>query len=202
MAKTTATVTVGADTRPFERKMRSLGGGLGAGGGGGGGGGILSGMFRSATSALGAGLGLGAAFLGVRGAQSAFDLAKALSPEFAGAMNTISVLLQDSIKPAITTLGKALQRFMPTIESALGSFGRMLDDVVKFWTEDALNPEVWKDIGRMIVEGIEEYGGSGALMEDVRQFAPFDAGAILESGREAGAALRQQLFGAEGPSAL
>lgn len=154
MAKTTATVTVGADTRPFERKMRSLGGGLG--GGGGGGGGILSGMFRSATSALGAGLGLGAAFLGVKGAQSAFDLAKALSPEFAGAMNTISVLLQDSIKPAITTLGKALQRFMPTIETALGTFGRMLDDVVKFWTEDALNPEVWKDIGRMIVEGIKE----------------------------------------------
>ena len=200
MAKTTATVTVGADTRPFERQMRSLGGGLG-GGGGGGGGGILGGMFRSATSALGAGLGLGAAFLGVRGAQSAFDLAKALSPEFAGAMNTISVLLQDSIKPAITTLGKALQRFMPTIESALGSFGRMLDDVVKFWTEDALNPEVWKEIGVMIAEAVKDHlGEKGASL--VEQLNPFNTPLQMERSRAIYEFFGRVPSGEEGPSAL
>ena len=164
MAKTTATVTVGADTRPFERKMRSLGSGLG--GGGGGGGGILGGMFRSATSALGAGLGLGAAFLGVKGAQSAFDLAKALSPRMPAAMNTIGVLLQDSIKPALERLGKALKDNMPTIE-ARRNIRKHVGRCREIWTEDAPDPEVWKDIGVMMRESIKEVlGETGERRKD------------------------------------
>jgi len=150
MAKTTATVTVGADTSPFQKAMKGLGGSLTAkrsmGGGMGGG----------AMSAIGQGLGIGAGLLGIKGFSSIIDNLKAISPEFAGAINSLSVAFQQALLPSAIKLAEFLLDVMPTIKTGLEMFGTALGDAIEFWTVDAFNPEVWKDIGLAISDSIKD----------------------------------------------
>ena len=149
MAKTTATVTVGADTSPFERKMRTLGRGLA--------GGVTTGVSRvggMAMSGLGAGLGIGAAFLGLQGLGAIFDKMRQVSPELNAQLTRLKVAIGDALVPVAFKLAEVLAEAMPTIESALSSFGTALADAIQFWTEDAFNPEVWKDIGQAIADSV------------------------------------------------
>lgn len=181
MAKgTTATVTVGADTRPFQRQMKQLGGRVG-GAARGVGGGIARGAASVGRSALGTGLGIGGAGLAFMGARSLFDELRAVSPEFAGAMNKLSVAFQDMLLPAAKILGQAFLNNMPAIQTGLNMFGSLLakvaegfaaalpiitdgllkfgeliSDAVKFWTEDAFDPKVWKDIGEAIAQAVKD----------------------------------------------
>lgn len=149
MAKTTATVTVGADTSPFERKMRTLGKGIS--------GGVSTGVSRvggMAMSGLGAGLGIGAASLGLQGIGSIFDKLRAISPELNAELTKLEVAIGDALEPVGSKLAEVLHEAMPTIESNLADFGTMLADAIQFWTEDAFNPAVWSDIGTAIAESV------------------------------------------------
>lgn len=149
MAKTTATVTVGADTSPFERKMRTLGKGIS--------GGVTTGVSRvggMAMSGLGTGLGVGAAFLGLQGIGSIFDKLRAVSPELNAELTKLKVAIGDALVPVAFKLAEVLREAMPTIQSALADFGTMLADAIQFWTEDAFNPAVWSDIGTAIAESV------------------------------------------------
>jgi hypothetical protein len=151
MAKTTATVTVGADTSPFERKMRTLGKGLT--------GGITAGVGRvggMAMSGLGAGLGIGAAFLGLQSLGSIFDQMRAVSPALNAELNKLRITIGNALFPAAEKLAMILRDNMPMIQNGLSEFGSMLADAIQFWTEDAFNPEVWKDIGIAISESIAD----------------------------------------------
>lgn len=154
MAKTTATVTVGADTKPFEKKMRGLGGSLKGVGG------AMRKPIGGAMSGLRAGIGGGLAFgamaAGLSGIGSVIDNLKAISPAFAGAMNNLSVAFQQALLPAAMQLASFLTKNMPAIASGLETFGIALGDAIKFWTEDAFNPEVWKDIGAAITESVRD----------------------------------------------
>lgn len=165
MAKTTATVTVGADTGPFERKMRTLGKGLA--------GGATMGAQRlggMGMSALGTGLGIGAAFLGLQGLSGVFNKMLQVSPALNAAMTQLSVSVGNALLPAATKLAEVLTTNLPAIESALDSFGTMLADVIQFWTEDALNPAVWSDIGTAIAESLADsikYLINGGATQDI-----------------------------------
>ena len=154
MAKTTATVTVGADTKPFEKKMKGLGGSLKGVGG------AMQKPIGGAMSGIRAGVGGGLAFgamaMGLAGIGSIIDNMKAISPEFAGAMNKLSVAFQQALLPAALELAGFLTRHMPAIASGLETFGIALGDAIKFWTVDAFNPEVWKDIGSAIAESVRD----------------------------------------------
>jgi len=150
MAKTTATVTVGADTKPFARAMRGLGKSVT--------GGVTAGVGRAggmAMSGLGAGLGIGAAFLGLQGLGSIFDKMRAVSPELNAELTRLKVTVGDALFPAAEKLAGVLRDNMPAIEAGLGEFGTMLADAIQFWTEDAFNFDVWKDLGAAIVDGIK-----------------------------------------------
>ena len=149
MAKTTATVTVGADTSPFERKMRTLGKGIS--------GGVTTGVSRvggMAMSGLGAGLGIGAAFLGLQGIGSIFDKLRAVSPELNAELTKLKVAIGDALVPVAFKLAEVLRENMPWIQSTLADFGTALADAIQFWTEDAFNPAVWADIGEAIAESV------------------------------------------------
>lgn len=163
MAKTTATVTVGADTSPFQKAMKGLGGSLTAkrsmGGGMGGG----------AMSAIGGGIGLGAGLLGLKGIGSVIDNLKAISPEFAGAINSLSVAFQQALLPSAIKLAEFLLDVMPTIKTGLEMFGTALGDAIEFWTVDAFNPEVWKDIGLAIADSIKD-SMTSVVGEDATSF--------------------------------
>jgi len=164
MAKTTATVTVGADTKPFARAMRGLGQSVS--------GSITAGVGRAggmAMSGLGAGLGIGAAFLGLQGLGSIFDKMRAVSPELNAELMKLKVAVGDALFPAAQKLAEVLRDNMPAIESALSAFGGALTDAIQFWTEDAFNPDVWKDIGVAIADSVREAmdAGSGAIIEKV-----------------------------------
>lgn len=157
MAKTTATVTVGADTGPFERKMRSLGRGLA--------GGATVGVQRvggMAMSGLGAGLGIGAAFLGLRTVGSTFDQLRAVSPQLNAELTKLKVAIGDALVPVALGLAEMLNRNLPTIEAELKMFGNALGDAIQFWTEDAFDPAVWKDIGYAIVDSVRDAANSTA----------------------------------------
>jgi hypothetical protein len=151
MAKTTATVTVGADTKPFARAMRGLGKSVS--------GSITAGVGRvggMAMSGLGAGLGLGGAFLGLQGLGSIFEKMRAVSPALNAELTKLKVAIGDALFPAAEKLAQVLRDNMPMIQSSLRSFGMALTDAIQFWTEDAFNPEVWKDIGVAIAESISD----------------------------------------------
>jgi len=151
VAKTTATVSVGADTSPFERKMRTLGRGLA--------GGVTTGVSRvggMAMSGLGAGLGIGAAFLGLQGLGSIFDKFRAVSPELNAELTKLKVAIGDALVPVAFKMAQVLNQAMPSIESGLKTFGDALGDAIQFWTEDAFNPAVWKDIGQAIVDAVRD----------------------------------------------
>jgi len=129
MAKTTATVTVGADTSPFQKAMkglsssltaeRSIGGALGGG----------------AMSALGSGLGFGAGLLGIKGFGSIMDLMKALSPELNGAIIKLKVAFADALVPAAESLAIALNSMMPAIKKILDIGGKSVKDAKEFWSQ-------------------------------------------------------------------
>lgn len=151
MAKTTATVTVGADTSPFERKMRTLGKGIG--------GGLTTGIGKvggMAMSGLGAGVGAALGFLGLQGAGSIFDMMLAESPALNEQFTKLKTTLGDALQPAAEKLAEVLEENMPEIQEALESFGNMLSDALDFWTEDAWDPAVWADIGEAIAEAVKE----------------------------------------------
>ena len=175
MAKTTATVTVGADTKPFARAMRGLGKSVT--------GGVTAGVGRAggmAMSGLGAGLGIGAAFLGLQGLGSIFDKMRAVSPELNAELMKLKVAVGDALFPAAAKLAQVLRDNMPMIESGLSAFGTMLSDAIQFWTEDAFNPEVWADIGQAIGDAVLEYlNGAKDVIADVV------AGPYSPEGREA-----------------
>lgn len=155
MAKTTATVTVGADTRPFDRKMKNLG----SGGIGGRAGGLASRAGGAAMSGLGMGLGALGAVAGVGGLQALIDNLRVLSPKLDGFFKGLEVAFQQLLKPAAIALGEALYEQIPRINSAMKDFGESLGDAVRFWTEEAFDPAVWKDIGQAIVESIQDAVG-------------------------------------------
>jgi len=164
MAKTTATVTVGADTKPFARAMRGLGKSVS--------GSITAGVGRAggmAMSGLGAGLGIGLAFLGLQGLGSIFDKMRAVSPELNAELTKLKVTIGDALAPAADKFAEVLRNNMPAIEAALGEFGTMLSDAIQFWTEDAFHPAVWKDIGVAIADSVRDAmdAGSGAIIEKV-----------------------------------
>jgi len=151
MAKTTATVTVGADTKPFARAMRTLGQGIT--------GGITVGVGRmgdAAMSTLGTGLGIGLGFLGLNSLSAVFGKLLAVSPQLSGAFTQLKVAVSDALIPAATKLAELLTDNLPVIESGLNSFGNMLADAIQFWTEDAFKPEIWKDIGEAIAEAVRD----------------------------------------------
>lgn len=183
MAKTTATVTVGADTRPFERKMKTLGSGLGKTGGA-----LGAGVQRvggAAMSGLGAGLGFGAAMLGVGSIQGLFNELMAVSPKLTGALRSISVAFQQALIPAAGKLADLLLSNMPAITSGLESFGKMLGDAIQFWTDDAFDPAVWKDIGLAMAEAVRDGIRDLAQLPDDVSSA---AGAAARSAAGGGAA--------------
>jgi hypothetical protein len=151
MAKTTATVTVGADTSPFERKMRTLGKGLTGGITAG-----VSGIGNAAMSTLGTGLGIGLGFLGINSLPAIFDKLRAVSPQLSSAFTQLKVSVSDALIPAANKLAEVLNDNMPAIESGLSMFGEMLADAIQFWTEDAFKPEIWKDIGEAIADSVRD----------------------------------------------
>jgi len=127
-----------------------------------------------AMSSLGTGLGIGAAFLGIQSMSSIFDKLLAVSPELNAAFTRLKVAIGDALVPVAFKFAEVINQHMPQIESALADFGlalmdavphiasfvsdfgTMVSDAIQFWTEDALDPNVWKDIGLAIVEGIQQ----------------------------------------------
>lgn len=160
MARTTATVTVGADTRPFEKKMKTLGSGLKGGGG------IGGGIGGAAMSGLGFGAGALGALAGIRGFSSLLDNLKAVSPKLAGALESLTTSLQESLKPAAIALADVIIDKLPLIEEALESAGVMLGDAVKFWTEEAFDPAVWKDLAAGITDAVKSLLGNNATVNN------------------------------------
>lgn len=151
MAKTTATVTVGADTSPFERKMRTLGKGIG--------GGLTTGIGKvggMAMSGLGAGVGAALGFLGIQGLSSFFDMMLAQSPALNEQFIKLKTAMGQALLPAAEKLATVLTENMPAIQEALEGFGNMLADAIGFWTEDAWDPAVWADIGEAIADSFME----------------------------------------------
>jgi hypothetical protein len=151
MAKTTATVTVGADTKPFARAMRGLGKSVS--------GSITAGVGRvggMAMSGLGAGLGLGAAFIGLRSLTAVFEKMLAVSPALNAELTKLKVSVGDALFPVAEEFARVLEENLPMINSGLAAFGTALGDAIKFWTEDAFNPDVWKDIGAAIAESVTD----------------------------------------------
>ena len=151
MAKTTATVTVGADTSPFQKAMKGLGGSLTAersiGGGLGGG----------AMSAIGTGLGFGAGLLGIKGFNSIMDLMKAISPELNGAIVSLKVAFADALLPAAESLAKGLIAIMPAINKILDAASKAFSDAKEYWTDGGFN----------FKESIQDFSGAvGIKMGD------------------------------------
>ena len=161
MARTTATVTVGADTRPFEKKMKTLGSGLKGGGG------IGGGIGGTVMSGLGFGAGALGALAGIRGLGGVLDNMKAVSPELAGALEGLTTILQESLKPAAMALADVLVEKLPLIEGALEEAGVMLGDAVKFWTEEAFDPAVWKDLASGITDSVKSLLGDNPTVNGV-----------------------------------
>jgi hypothetical protein len=164
MAKTTATVTVGADTKPFARAMRGLGKSVS--------GSITAGVGRvggMAMSGLGAGLGLGAAFIGLRSLTAVFEKMLAVSPALNAELTKLKVSVGDALFPVAEEFARVLEENLPMINSGLAAFGTALGDAIKFWTEDAFNPDVWKDIGAAIAESVTDAikSGSATVIEQV-----------------------------------
>jgi nucleoside permease NupC len=129
--------------------MRTLGKGIS--------GGVTTGVSRvggMTMSGLGAGLGVGAAFMGLQGIGSIFDKLLAVSPELNAAMTRLKVAIGDALVPVAFKLAEFLNQLMPTIEAGLKTFGDALADAIQFWTEDAFDPAVWKDIGTAIAESV------------------------------------------------
>jgi len=176
VAKTTATVTVGADTSPFERKMRTLGKGIS--------GGITMGAGRlggMAMSGLGAGIGFGALALGVGSLSSVFNQLLAVSPALNAAFTKLQVAIGQALLPAADAFAKVLITNMPAIQSGLKVFGDMISDAIQFWTVDAFNPAVWKDIGTAIAEAV-----STAVSPQNIQAARAEAGTMVEEATGSG----------------
>ena len=109
-----------------------------------------------AMSGLGAGLGIGAAFLGLQGLGSIFDKMRAVSPELNAELTKLKVAIGDALFPVAVQFADVLRENMPAIQSGLEMFGNALADAVQFWTEEAFNPEVWKDIGVAIAEAVQD----------------------------------------------
>ena len=191
MARTTATVTVGADTKPFDRKMRTLGKGLrGTGAAIGAGAGRVA---RAGMSGLGAGVGLGLGFLGLKGAGGNFNEMLAASPKLAGAVNQLKVAFQQALIPAAIKLADFLLANMPAITQGLEMFGNALADAIQFWTEDAFNPDVWRDIGVAIADSVRDAmklaveDGRGAAIGTARELAGGGTGGEVAAGAAAAA---------------
>lgn len=149
--KNTATVTVGADTKPFARKMRNLGRGIGNLGGK-----IQEKAPRAAMSGLRTGAGIGLGLMGIRGVSSLFDMMRSRSPELEGALNKLKSALGTALTPAAMKLAGFLTNNLPAINNALSGFGTMIGDAIQFWTEDAFDPAVWKDIGLAIADNVND----------------------------------------------
>jgi hypothetical protein len=150
--------------------MRTLGRGLA--------GGVTTGVSRvggMAMSGLGAGLGIGAAFLGIQGLSGVFNKMLQVSPQLNAAMTQLSVSIGNALLPAATALANVLTNNLPAIESALQSFGTMLSDAIQFWTEDAFDPAVWADIGTAIAEAVKEAFSPQNIKQTVA-----DVGATVE----------------------
>ena len=131
-------------------------------------------MGGMAMSGLGAGLGIGAAFLGLQGLGSIFDKMRAVSPELNAELTKLKVAIGDALFPVAVKLADVLRENMPAIQSGLEMFGNALADAIQFWTEDAFNPEVWKDIGVAIAEAVQDAitgagFGSETIAAPVRQ---------------------------------
>jgi len=160
MAKTTATVTVGADTKPFARAMRGLGksvsGSITAG---------VGGVGNMAISGLSTGIGMGLGMLGLNSIGSLFDKLRVLSPKLEGAFVALKVAVADALLPAAEKLGDAFVEMLPTIRAYTEEFGTMLGDAIEFWTQDALDPMVWRDIGDAIVESVRDAALAMGLIE-------------------------------------
>jgi len=174
MAKTTATVTVGADTKPFARAMRSLGTSISGKIGGV----VTGGADRAAgmgMSMLGAGLGAGLGFLGLQGIGSAFNTLLAISPQLSAAFTQLKVAVAGALVPVAFQLAQSLNNLLPSITSGLAGFGQMLADAVDFWTQDAFDPAVWKDLGSAIYEQIRE-----AISPSTIQSVMQTAGQVVE----------------------
>ncbi len=161
MARTTATVTVGADTRPFEKKMKTLGSGLKGGGG------IGGGIGGAVMSGLGFGAGALGALAGISGLGSLLDNMKAVSPELTGALESLTTSLQESLKPAAIALADVIIDKLPLMEDALESAGVMLGDAVKFWTDEAFDPAVWTDLAVGITDSVKSLLGNNAAVNGV-----------------------------------
>lgn len=151
MARTTATVTVGADTTPFAKKMRSLGDGItkrvSAG---------ASRLGSMATGGLAAGFGAGLGMLGIQGLGGIFNQMLAVSPELNAEFNKLKVSVAEALVPMAVKLAEILRQHMPAIQEGLATFGVMLADAIQFWTEDAFDPSVWADIGDAIAGTIKD----------------------------------------------
>jgi len=160
MAKTTATVTVGADTKPFARAMRGLGktftSTISAG---------VGGVGNMAISGLSTGLGMGLGMLGLNSIGSLFNKLRVLAPELEGAFVGLQVAVADALTPAAKKLGEVFVDMLPTIRAYTEEFGTMLADAIEFWTQEALDPMVWKDIGNAIVESVRDAALSMGLIE-------------------------------------
>lgn len=148
MPKTTATVTVGADTNPFQRAMKGLGGKIGGVGGR-----ISTGLGKSIATGLSGGLGFGLASVGLGSIESLFNMMRVTSPKFESAIQQLSSTVMQALVPVATMLAEKLIEWMPEIQTAVMAIGNFMADVIQFWTEDVLDPKVWEDIGLAIGEG-------------------------------------------------
>lgn len=212
--KNTATVTVGADTKPFARKMRNLGRGIGNLGGK-----IQEKAPRAAMSGLRTGAGIGLGLMGIRGVSSLFDMMRSRSPELEGALNQLKSALGTALTPAAMKLAGFLTDNLPAINNALSGFGTMIGDALQFWTEDAFDPAVWKDIGLAIADNVNDAMKSihdAIIPQETQQAVGMQFGRdLLERAQTQGrvsesdamkmalGALVNQLFGdTEGPASL
>ena len=150
MAKTTATVTVGADTSPFQKAMKGLGSSLTAER-------SIGGGLGGAMSAIGTGLGFGAGLLGIKGFNSIMDLMKAISPELNGAIVSLKVAFADALLPAAESLAKGLIAIMPAINQILDAASKAFADAKEYWTDGGFN----------FKESIQDFSGAvGIKMGD------------------------------------
>jgi hypothetical protein len=149
MPKTTATVTVGADTNPFQRAMKGLGGKIGGVGGR-----ISADLGKSIVTGLSGGLAFGLTSVGLGSIESLFNMMRVTSPKFESAIQQLSSTVMQALVPVATMLAEKLIQWMPEIQNAVMAMGNFMADVIQFWTEDVLDPRVWKDIGMAIGEGL------------------------------------------------
>lgn len=157
--------------RTLGKGLRGTGAAIGAGAGR---------VARAGMSGLGAGVGLGLGFLGLRGAGGIFNEMLAASPKLAGAVNKLQVAFQQALIPAAIKLADFLLANMPAITQGLEMFGNALADAIQFWTEDAFNPDVWKDIGVAIAEAARDAFKS--VLEDRRDIVTGGARALAGGG--------------------